>query len=214
MKISFADFAAQIGKSTNWCSNYIRRNQLVVEGERPKQTVDLDNEINQAFYIKWKGKIDPNTPLPEPIQEQKPVNHQQPKPQTTSNGTTDTASASEFELNKLKKMREIESKEIEIRLKLLDEKKKMGELIPVDLVKNVVSTHSRSITTSFKDGLERMITVLTSKHKFTLEEVAELRSDMVKVINKGIDTAIDRSKKDLRKIINEFSQSREVGEHG
>ena len=231
--ISLKEFAEKVGKPTNALSVYIKRSKIIVSGEKPNQTVDCSLPENLEFLQKWGKNItdfEIKTETPPPP-GQIPIKTKAKKSvEKESNGNIEkngqyviessefrklvTPQSSDNALSKAKKFYDGLHREQEYKLKVIDELKKRGELIPTDFVKQIIATHHRSTVIAYKDANEKFITRLVQKYKLTLDDAAAIRADSVSTINSAANTAVEVSKKDLKRIIREFSNQRGVGEHG
>jgi SMC interacting uncharacterized protein involved in chromosome segregation len=100
----------------------------------------------------------------------------------------------------------------EAELSRLKMEKIMGELIPTDLVKNLIMLHSRSIIMAFKNMIEQMIDRIAGKYKLSAGEIAALRKDSIDKLNTAVQSAINNSKTSLNNIVDEYSNARGAGE--
>lgn len=187
---------------SNRLSTYIERGKVIKD---ENNMFDLEHPKNKAFYEKIlskRGNVSVDAEVIEPeVVTAKVVSSK--KPPKESKGTD---GISLFDLELKKKKVDIELKEAEIRLKNIEEQKKLGELIPVDIVKTMIMTQAQSQVTSFKDAMDLFLVRISAKKKLTLEETAELKGGLIELINKAIDTSVENSKKTMRKIIDELSE--------
>lgn len=210
--LSKKEFAQACKQTTNWLSVYVKRKKIEVDGE----LIDTTKKINAEFLAKWQAKAGVDGPAvvqKAPEQEKKPTS----KGSSTSSSGGDMEDLSETStddaLTRAKKFAEWQLKNVSIRLAELDEQKKRGELIPTDQVKSIFGTHSRSITTAFKDASDLLVVKISQKKQMSLDEIADIKKELISAINKAVDSAVRVSKMELAKVISEFSQTREVGEH-
>jgi hypothetical protein len=115
-------------------------------------------------------------------------------------------------LQKKKLVVEIKKKEREIALLKLREEKLNAIVIPTELVKVIFMQHSRSIATEFKNTIDGIITKIAKKKDLNLNEVAELRGELLSSINMAMDKSVVESKKSIGNIVKEFIEKKEVGE--
>lgn len=217
--ITRIEFAKMCGMANNALAVYIKRRKLIVEGNK----VDTELDINVLFLSKYnKGfvahenikqykdpiELDPvvsPTTIVEATARKTPLGFQQ--------GHTNNKSPSLFNMDQTKKQLDIDKITVEIRLKLLDEAKKRGEIIPIDLIKVIISQQSQSIITSFKDNLEDIITIFGKSKGMNVNEIAEMRGSITKTLNIIVNKAVDNSKRNIKNIIDEYSLKKNVGEH-
>ena len=88
-----------------------------------------------------------------------------------------------------------------------------GELIPVELVKPLFIQFSKSISASFSDAADAVITEIGHKKKMTRAEKAELRARFVEVNNTAVDEGVKDTVKNIKHIAEEFADVRGKGEN-
>ena len=108
---------------------------------------------------------------------------------------------------------DIEKKVIEIKLKKLDHQKKLGELVPTELVRTLFVQHSKSIMSAFHDEADNFLMEISKEAGLTREQLAKMRGKLVLKINQGIENSLKESKKSLHAIVEEYRMLRGVGEH-
>jgi hypothetical protein len=111
-----------------------------------------------------------------------------------------------------KKALDIEKIQEEIEILKVKKQKLHGELIPTDLVNVVFAQHFKSVTASFQNGIENLLTELAKKRDLNRNEVGEIRGKMIQILNISINDAIDESRKSVDNIIGEYSETKGVGE--
>jgi hypothetical protein len=58
-----------------------------------------------------------------------------------------------------------------------------------------------------------LIISISKKKNLSGAETAELRGELIKIINLSIKKSVDQARKDLKKITDNYSEKREVGQH-
>lgn len=215
------DYAKNCFIETKALSVYIQRNQVVV---REDGLVDLDNEFNKRFLEKriLKNNSEPKqevkiktSPKKETIkQEEKTIPELQTEslPKNIPIITTPSQSYTESErvlkyLDTLKRTKEIEKLEIDIN-------KKLGVVVPSELIKPIWLQHNQFILTELKNAVEDILRIIIKKKDLSVNESAEIRGSLIASINQSMDKASNSSIKNLNNIISEFSEKKNVGEHG
>jgi len=107
---------------------------------------------------------------------------------------------------------DIQNKEASLRLSELREQKLRGETMPTEVVKSMLHVNNSSILTSFKAGVDVIIDQISKKKSLTRKDEAELRGEMIEVLNNCVDEAIELSKKEIKNIIASYQESRGRGE--
>ena len=101
--------------------------------------------------------------------------------------------------------------ETEQALKQLELEKKMGELIPTDLVGGLISQQSKSFSGVFRQAAEKLIDLLIVKYKLSPQDAADMRRILVETVNKAVADSISESKKAIKGIVAEYSEKRKNG---
>lgn len=202
------DFATLCGLKTKDLSVYIKRKKVIVEGD----FIDDKNNFNADFLLKFSSREKKIVEIvTEPVKIVLPVVEITEKNEKKPAKSRDKLSA--YELEREQKIWEIEKKEVDTRIALLKEAKMMGDSIPVDLVKGVVSQLSKAMISSFKDGADNFLIEISKRKGLSGTETAELHGALINIINQSSTNAIIESKKSIKSIVNEYSTKREVGEH-
>jgi hypothetical protein len=118
-----------------------------------------------------------------------------------------------YNLDKKYKVKQIEKLNVDIRLGELKEEKLRGEVIPVDLVRNIFTTHSQSILTTFKDAVEAILIGVSKKCNMSDENLSQSRMLMIGALNGAVEKSVSITKGKLKAIVDEYSIKREAGEH-
>lgn len=110
------------------------------------------------------------------------------------------------------KVAELEKKRRESALLELRRQRQEGEVLPTEEVRKVFAQHFRNVGAAFEDATENLIQEMAARKKMSEEDVAELRSRLVSIVNDAVEQAKEASKRDVKAIVEEFSQKRERGE--
>ncbi|HXP50681.1 MAG TPA: hypothetical protein VN922_12035 [Bacteroidia bacterium] len=203
------EFALKCGLSKSNLFNYITRGNVILNGE----LIDDTNEKNKSFLEKRKAKAkqvsnEKQTKVieaagqPPQIETDEATQNEVPLP-------NQTYSESERQLkyqDVLKRQKENEKLELEI-------KKKQGELIPVEMVKSIVVSLTENVKIAWTDATDDMIIHISAKYHLTREDAAELKIKQNSILNKAVDKYVDTTKKSLKRIQQEYSEKKNVGEH-
>lgn len=183
----------------SYFKNYVDRGKLVLSGD----FIDDSIPVNAEFIRKRVNTTGtPHVPQQPSSTSTKKLHYEEPK-----------YDKSKFDLDKQLKQQELLKKEAETRLLNLREEKIRGEIVPIELIKNLMVTHTKSIVTAQKDGIEDLLININKEARLTGAQLAKLRGKMVEILNIAVDKAISTTKKDLDVIIGQISTKREVGEH-
>lgn len=208
------DFAALCGMSTKALAVYInpKRGKVIMSGDY----IDDSHPVNKDFLEKRKGSAEPPAPK---------LNMMRPDPgliDIPNTGDEDDDSGigedgegeSGYHLDRKLLKKKIGKLEVDTRLQELKEEKMRGDLIPVDLVKNLFRAHTQSIVTSMKDGIEELLISFSVEARLKGEQLAGLRGKMVVILNNGVDKSVIITQKNMRSIVDQVKIKKDVGEHG
>ena len=200
--LSKKDFAQLCGMPTNKLSVYIERKKVIVEDNG---FISTKNQVNALFIEKNNkpGKVS------MPVQTQSNNPTEPIEPIDTSNLST----LSILELEKVKKAADIEKLLIETRISLLKEEKLMGSAMPVDMVKTIVANLSKAFIGEFKNGADDIIRMLVKTKAYDHNEVSEIRGKLSSIINEAMKKSLSTAKKEMKAIVDNYTETRGVGEH-
>jgi hypothetical protein len=206
-RLSKKKFAELCGMPTNALAVYIRRKKIEVQNDE----IDLGSEVNRLFLEKHGGKENYTPPAPKSkikveVPEETPESIEQ-------NSTAPRTNLTLTQLEREKKLADLQKVEVDTRIAKLREEKLMGQNIPTDLVKGVVTQLSKSFVSKFKDGAENILISVSKMKGLSNEEMAKLRGELVAIINESIKNSVGDCKRAVTSIINTYSNSRQVGEH-
>jgi hypothetical protein len=181
---------------------WIKRGKVIEQNGK----IDDSNTTNRDWALKQrdtqsvrKPDIIPDTGFSE-----------EPKPQREIDFP---GGASGETIERRLKLHQIEKLKVDTRIAELKEEKIRAEVVPITLIKDLFSTHTQSIITSQKDGIEELLTTLSVEARLSGEQLARLRGKMVDILNKGVDKAITITERNMKATVEEFSIKKEVGEH-
>lgn len=213
-KYTNKEFAKLCGIKTNNLRTYIDRGKVIcVNG-----VIDTDDETNLYFYEKRRQNSDEKTaflPDPEEIKLNERVAEKTSKevqtkfdypvenPPSQSIGSSLDNQHKEEDLKRIRMQNELMQAKVE---------KIKGESIPTVLATNMMLQHTKSLTTAFKNGIENFLITIQKMKGLSLEEMAEMRKQLIELLNKGVIESVEESKLAIDSIVDEYSSQREVGE--
>jgi len=207
------EFSELCGIRTKDLSVYIQRKKVLVENEM----IDDTNEINRAFKTKCLNKPKKQvevhtksdiTPPDPPSSNSKNLENEEFSRENTHTVNITDRALKKMDIDYEKKQKEIERLDQEMRLARLQEEKLLGKLIPTDMVKNLFAQHFKSVTLTFKQAADLIAVEFGKKAKIARNDQAELRGQLVTIINRAIEDGITESKRSLAHIVHEYSQTR------
>jgi len=198
---------------------YKQRGKIIVVDKK----IDTDNVINLDFLEKYTGEIPetveekkaPTKSIAKQDSKQKPVKDKLPASKeklSVPSKPNEPASRRLYEYDIQLKEAELRKKDVDTRLATLKERKLIGELIPTALVENLFSIHTKTIIVEFSNSVDNIVTILSKKFNVGIKEIAEVRKQLIDEINIASNRSVDSSKKDVKLIVKEYSNTKGAGE--
>lgn len=113
----------------------------------------------------------------------------------------DTGAGSVYQLKKDKEAAQLTKVEVETKIKEFEYEKLIGNYLPTDLVRNVITQLGKSFISSYKDGADNFLTEFGHRKRLSAVEIAEMKSQLVILINKSHSFAIRDAKAKINAIL-------------
>lgn len=208
------EFAEKCGISRAQLSVYKNRNKIIVDGGFVDDSKPINAEFMRKCLEKLKDKLTKEVTMVQnldtPVQNQTQSTESKEKKQVKVD--VDAPAESIYELDRIKKGLDIQKTAEEIEILKVKKDKLHGVVIPTELVKIVFTQHSKSIGSSFHNASETFLTMIGKKKGLNINEMAELRGELIEIINTAVAESIIESKKQIKNIVDEYSEKRGVGE--
>ena len=205
-----AEFAKICGVTNAYISVNKKRGKVIFSEDG---YIDDSIQENAYFLQKCLDKLLKESNEIEKKPEVSPAKTEQSTKSDEKKSNKSITGKDRYELDIQKKALEIEKLKVDTRLQELKEEKIRGEVIPITIVKTLVSTLSQSILTSQKDANEATLINISKEARLTGDQLAKLRGKMVESLNQGVDKAITNAMRQLKSLVEEFSIKKEIGEH-
>lgn len=186
------EFARECGVDAAYITVNTRRKKVVINEDG---MVDSTHPVNVEFMKKMQAKKK-KAPIDEAAE---------PDPAAVKR-TQDLQEI--FDLDRQAKRLALESKKKEQALLDAKIQKMHGVLIPTDLVKVLFAQHFREVNTSFKQGIDGILSEIGKKSKLNGNQMAEIRATMVKILNECINKAVESSKKSVQNVVSEYQTTK------
>jgi len=188
------DFAELCGISSAYFTMNFKRAKIVVN---EKSQVDISLPINLDFiFNRLVEKIIPNKVPPARV----------PKlPSRVAIGPDAEKSIAGFDLDRAKKLLDIEEKETSIAINKIKLDKLNGVVIPTDLVTVIFGQHTKSITTAFHQAADVFIVEMAAKYEVDKKDIAVMRGTLIEIINESVKDSLEDSKKGIANIVDEYA---------
>lgn len=109
-----------------------------------------------------------------------------------------TANSSEAALTRAKKFAEIQNKRADTILKDLKAAQMKGELIPVDLVQEVIQIFAETVKRAYSDAGENLIMLISERLQAQDHDKAFMRTKLLDSTNKAIDDSVSEAQSKLK----------------
>lgn len=209
------EFSDLCNKPTNWLSVYVTRGKVNVNSDGLIDTADAHNRDFLLRYaaVNQTSKTytipDDYAEADDPIVTSSSA-RKKDKPAKQSGGEdNDTRFAVELQLKKAQRDKALQ----EIELNKLKLEKQRGEVIPTELVRNVITVLAKTNLSAFKNATESVLTVISAKYKISGEDMALFRSQIISSTNEANKEAAVSAKKMVKNIVEEYTKKKAVGEH-
>jgi hypothetical protein len=192
------EFAKMCGIGASAVTNAINRGHLKDDNGR----IDTSLPINYDYMMIARARNglsdlihdNPNSVLSKiKAAQSEPV---EKKPASDSDGA--------YDLERKKKLADLEKKNVDIRIALLTEQRLKGESIPTQLVKELINQLSKSFLESYRDKSEQLVINISHKNKLSAERTAEMKGELIKAINRSHDDAITEAMTSLKSILQQI----------
>lgn len=212
------EFADRCGIKTSNLSNYEKRGKVVYTEDgrlndqvEPNKSFLSDRKVKSEIK-KEDGKHLVNTRPPRP-EEMEPRYIEKSRKEAVEKSDELEEKETFVELQRRKLVEQVEKLQNENRKLKLGNEKVVGNFVPIDQVKVIMIQLSESIHLAWENEMEERDNRLASKYKLERTEITELRADRNNAINITKERAIRNAKLMLRRLQNDTSDKREVGEH-
>lgn len=181
-----------------------------IDDTDPLNRMFVDRQKELALKRSAKKKVSDELPDEEEKRSEKPSKGQKKSKPDPNGGSLSQQTLEKINLDKRKREIEIEKMQRESRILSVQEQKLAGKLIPTDIVKGLFAQHFKSVIMSFNQGIEQILVEFSTKYRLNRNEKAELKGQMIRIINKSVDEAIQLSKKEIQNVVLEYSQVKKL----
>lgn len=214
-EVTRAEFAAMCFCERNAINTYIGRKKINILSNG---YIDTDDTLNKIFLKKRKRlqeKKNTKT-ISLPIVEPTIKKPEKETPGVPTAKEKKQAKAEELFINKdlyKRELAETRIKELTSTQKQMEIDKMMGKLIPVDLVRGILKVNVQDIFRSFENELMNLASIycdiMAAGDRSKLSEVIGL---MRENLHRIIKESKENSAKEIKSLINEYSETRSRGE--
>lgn len=209
-----SELAKMLGVHPAYINTYIKRGNIVSDGTHVDTThpanasfiqhmirKNAEKERNEVFVVEKTEYVAPKFEIKPSKKDTKTNKKQQKQVAQIENTPQSAGDESIYNIKIQKEQADLEKKLLDAERVRLINAKMRGENVPTKMVKNMISQFSNSIITTYKDAADRLIMEFSHRKKLTLEEKAEMKGELISIINRAHDEAIDKTKTELESII-------------
>lgn len=182
---------------------YIKRKKVIVR----RKLID-DAVPENAYFLQnclSRKSEDGEIEKPEKLPSQMPDELVKDALRKQVNGNS---GGSKFNMEIEIKELEIIKKKEDIEIAKIKRAKMAGEVIPTELVLLIFASHFKSVTTSFHQAAEVLITTIAKQNNLDRKQIARIRGELIEVINEAVSDGLKSSKKEMKHLVNEYSLRR------
>lgn len=108
-----------------------------------------------------------------------------------------------------KKQADSEKAELDTQLKSLEIKKKMGEVMPIDLMGEIFTINIQTIFRTLENEIPNIATVFNQILGGDRSHLSEMTKQMREILQKAIEKSKETSAVEIKNAINNYAQVRE-----
>lgn len=191
----------------------IRRGKIIPNNNNE---IDTSLQINQDFLEKYvakhKGKaveekikeVEKKT-IPTPKAPIPKADDVKPRNLSPADEEIEKVAIAKYNLDRIKKELEIDIQEQTIKINKIKLDKLNGVVIPTELVMVIFAQHSKSTTTAFHQAAENFVVEMASSYGVNKTDTAKMRGVLKDIINKGIKSSLEESKKQIDNIVDDYA---------
>ncbi len=192
----------ELGLKKGYVTMYVKRGKLIADPE----TKMIDDRIpqNREWIQKMRLKLEAKQELEESKKKKRPqtlnkhVEKVDPKPDKIESGSL-------ADLDRQKKIAEIEYKKEQTEKARLQTQKLRGESIPTKMVINVFGMMGHGFQTNYKNGAESLMMEIAQRTKMSEKNKAFFKGRLTELINESHKNAVRDTKNAFDSLIDEVS---------
>lgn len=219
MLLSPKDFAIAVGISYGTLRKHIQRKKVYKSGD----FIDTDLDANARYIaeqtehkglslekLKSQKTKSGGSQKKKPDRKVAPPAQADPDPPEVKGPTREQIIHDELSLRQKKAA--AEKAERENQLKLLEIQKKMGELMPIEMVEKIMTVNIQSIFRSFETECENIASVYCEILGGDREHLSEMVAQMREHLQKTINDVKDKSAREVKAVIKDYAEVRGRGQ--
>jgi hypothetical protein len=208
------DFAIHCGfQSWKQIAYAVGRGDIVKSGK----WIDSDIDTNKRFAEKWRNRNADKLatqPTTAPIAPTLPIGIEPPATIVPEAPTGIAAPVTDLP-NSFAQLDVILKQQNILKVKAETEKlqifiaKQKAELIPVDLVNQLIVIMSESNKTSYLHNTENLLIIMAQQHGLDNTALTSIKASLTAIINTAVDEAAALAKMGIRNIVNEYRKTQQ-----
>lgn len=188
---------------------YAKRDGVIFY-DKDKKFVDLDLEPNNEFVKKW-APIKKAKPQEQNIEGEEPNKTYLPAP-TEGELDVEEGDPRLYELNKIKKLQEIERLKKDNQLRDIEIARKSGQSIPMGDVKVIFAQTLKQYVSGFTQAGADIVALVSEQMGLPKDEQIDLQRNFEDMVNMEMEKAKSLAKQALIQLAEETSEARAPGQ--
>ena len=191
------------GVTRGYLNMYIKRKKVIVR----RKLIDDAVPENAYFLQNCLSRKSENGEIEKPEKLVSPMPDELVK-DAVRKQVNGNSGGSKFDMEIEIKELEIIKKKEDIEIAKIKRAKMAGEVIPTELVLLIFASHFKSVTTSFHQAAEVLITTIAKQNNLDRKQIARIRGELIEVVNGAVSEGLKSSKKEMKHLVNEYSLRR------
>ncbi|WP_422350087.1 hypothetical protein [Flagellimonas sp.] len=212
MLLSVKDFSMAVGIKEATVRQHIKRKKVFKSGK----LIDTDFDANQEYILEQTNGngLDTKKITKKPKSKLSIIPNQKPTVQLSVEDQIESANENSqyHSLTIRKKVADAEKAERENQLKQLELEKKLGKLMPVELVEKILVINIHTIFRTFEAEADNLASIYCEILGGDRTHLSEMGTQMRKSVDKAIKTAEKQSLIDIHRAIASYAEVRSRGE--
>lgn len=208
--VSKKEYAEMCGMPTNQLAVYVKRGKVFVgDGDM----INTAHEVNAIFLKKQMTKKGLSGNDTKPSGENTPASAAPTTMTTMTIPGLGEIQVPDYALSETAlKYLDTVKRDKEVKLLEIKEAKLRGEVVPTEVIRQIVTRHNHSILTSMKPAIEQLIDKMAKMHDIASADVATYKGEVINRLNLSITNAAHETAGAVELVIKEYSETRGVGE--
>ena len=203
-KLTIQELASATGQKDGTVRQHIARKRI----KKGKDGfIDVEDDLNKAYINEVTGGRGLYTKVVKESASESPVTaKKEPSAEEVANSNFYT------KLDKRKREADLELVEHNLELKKIELEKKAGNLLPIQIIENIVVINIQAIIKNFEIESENIASLMVDRFGGSRKDLAEINQMLREVIGKAVAKAKQDANKEIKTAVEAYQETRGVGE--